>query len=135
MAEREFPIEFSTLTPDPRPRAWLVLPEGFEAEAEPDARSPYFDASPQALIEAFVAAALEEPRTRELRRDGLQVEIRQKSPVLRFRDYVTAQAVPAKGGGALAVYSRAVVGFWDLNVNRKRVERWIAATKEKLASS
>lgn len=135
MAEREFPIEFSTLTPDSRPRAWLVLPEGFEAEAEPDARSPNFDAPPQALLEAFVEAALDEPRTRELRRDGLQVEIRQKSPVLRFRDYVTAQALPANGGSALAVYSRAVVGFWDLDVNRKRVERWIAATKEKLATS
>lgn len=135
MADRPFPIDFATFKTDPRPRCWLVLPEGVKAQAEADAGSPHFDVPPEALLDAFVAAALCEPRTSELRREGLQVEILQKSPVLGFRDYVTAQAMPEDGGSALAVYSRAVVGYWDLNVNRKRVERWIEKTAERLQVS
>lgn len=133
MVDRPFPIDFASFRTDPRPRCWLVLPPGFDAEAEADARSPHFDAPPEALLQAFVETALCEPRTSELRREGLQVEILQKSAVLGFRDYVTAEAMPGENGGsALAVYSRAVVGYWDLNVNRKRVERWIAKTKDRL---
>lgn len=134
MADRPFPIDFAVLTTDPRPRRWLVLPEGFQAQADTDAQSPHFDVPPEALLEAFVAAALAEPRTSELRREGLQVEIVQKSAVLGFRDYVTAGAMSAQGGSALAVYSRAIVGFWDLDVNRKRIERWIAKTAERLSA-
>jgi len=132
MAERPFPIEFFSLEPDERPRAHLVLPEDVTAQAEPDALSPHFDASPERLLDAFVAAALSEPRTRELRREGLQVELEQKTAILKFRDYIITEAVARGEGAQLAVYSRSAVGYWDLNVNRKRVEHWLEKTKARL---
>ena len=132
MAQRPFPIDFATLTPDPRPRRYLVLPEGFSAEAEPDRTSPRFEAGPERLLEAFVATALEDKRTEEVRREGLQVELMQKSKILRFRDFITAEAVDSGEGAQLAVYSRAVVGQWDMNVNKKRIERWLEKTRERL---
>lgn len=133
MADRPFPIDFSTLDPDPRPRRHLVLPEGYSARAEPDATSPEFETDPQTLLETFIEVALSEPRTEELRREDGQVELVQRSPVLKFRDFITAEAVARNSGSALAIYSRAVVGYWDLGVNRKRVERWLEKTRERLS--
>lgn len=132
MTGRPFPIDFSTLEPDTRPRTWLVLPSGFDAKAACDEASPHFTADPETLLEAFIEAALSEPRTELVRREGLQAEIRQESKVLKFKDYVTVEARAHGDGSELAVYSRSMVGFWDLNVNRKRVRRWIEMTQKRL---
>jgi uncharacterized protein (DUF1499 family) len=128
MADRPFPIDFSTLKPDTRPRRYLVLPPGFSAAAEPDAVSPVFDAAPQAVLEAFRDVALAAPRTRLTNEGGGQLEVVQKSAVFRFPDYVTVAAVSVEGGAGLCVYSRAVVGQYDFNVNKKRVEDWLEQT-------
>lgn len=125
MTDRPFPIDFSSLEPDPRPRTWLVLPSGFDGAAAPDDTSPHFELDAEALLEAFIKAATSEPRTELVRREGLQAEIVQTSRILKFKDYLTVEARPHGDGSELAVYSRSMVGFWDLNVNRKRVERWI----------
>ncbi|MGJ3232996.1 MAG: DUF1499 domain-containing protein [Oceanicaulis sp.] len=132
MAERDFPIDFSTLTPDTRPRRWLVLPPGFAAAAEPDARSPLFDAAPEAVLAAFRETALAASRTTLTQEGGGQLEFVQKSAVFRFPDYVTVAAARVEGGTGLCVYSRAVVGRYDFNVNKKRVEAWLDETRARL---
>ncbi|CAN0310400.1 unnamed protein product, partial [Chrysoparadoxa australica] len=50
MAERPFPLDFATLVPDARPRRWLVLPEGFAADASPDQDSPGVEQPSEALL-------------------------------------------------------------------------------------
>jgi len=132
MAERPFPIDFSTLTPDTRPRRWLVLPAGFTAAATPDATSPVFQAPPETVLQTFRETALAHARTELTNAAGDQVEIVQKSAVFRFPDYITAQAVETGRGTGLCVYSRAAVGRYDFNVNKKRVEAWLEETGRRL---
>ncbi len=133
MADRPFPIDFSTLIPSSRPNRWLVLPEGFDAAATPDQTSPVWaGAEPDALLEAFKAAALSAARTQLVREEAGQIELVQRSLVFRFPDYITAQAVAAEGGAALCVYSRSTLGYSDLGVNAKRVQAWLAAVPNPL---
>jgi uncharacterized protein (DUF1499 family) len=132
MADRPFPLDFSTLVPDSRPRRWLVLPEGLKASAEPDQSSPVFAVAPAALLDAFKAFALEQPRVQLVREGEGQVELVQRSKVFRFPDYITVEAFEAEGGSALAIYSRAVIGYSDIGVNRKRITAWLEALKAQL---
>jgi len=132
---RPFPLAFSTLQPDPRPRRWLVLPPGYHAEAAPDEESPVFNASPDAVLSALLEAAQAEPRVELLRQEAGQAELVQRSLVFRFPDYVTVQAVACEPGAALCLYSRAVIGYSDLGVNRKRAQRWIAAAARRLGQA
>ena len=132
MAQRPFLIDFAALVPDPRPRRWLILPPGFAGAAVPDEESPVFAASPAPLMEAFTHAALAAPRTRLVREAGAQKEFVQRSRVFRFADYVTVEAFAAEGGATLAIYSRAVLGYSDLGVNRRRVRAWLAETARRL---
>lgn len=132
MAERPFPLDFSGLEPDRRPRRWLVLPPGFTGKADPDAVSPVFEQGPEAVLEAFRDTALSASRTQLTNEGGGQLEFVQKSAVFKFPDYITVAAVAVEGGTGLCVYSRAAVGRYDFNVNRKRVEAWLEETGRRL---
>jgi len=132
MAEQAFPIDFAALKPDTRPRRWLVLPPGFSAAATPDAWSPVFDAPADDVLTAFRAVALSAARTELTNEGGGQLEIVQKSALFKFPDYVTVAAAPGEGGTGLCIYSRAVVGRYDFNVNRKRVTAWLEETAGRL---
>ena len=126
MSERPFPIDFASLQVDPKPHTWLVLPEGFQSTATPDAICPVYEEGPDALLERFIATGLSEPRTEIVRREGLQVELCQKSLVFRFPDYITVEAMAQNSGSALAIYSRSQMGYSDLGVNGKRITRWLS---------
>ncbi len=132
MADRPFPLNFSTLVPDTRPRRWLVLPEGFKATVAPDQTSPVFNVAPDALLAAFKAYAQEQPRVSLVREGEGQVELVQRTKLFRFPDYITAEAFDVEGGAALAIYSRAVIGYSDIGVNRKRITAWLEALKSRL---
>lgn len=135
MTDRPFPIDFQTLVPDSRPRRWLVLPDGFAAAARPDQSSPVFAAEPEALLAAFEAAALGNPRVTRTRQGGGQVEFVQRSAVFRFPDAVTVQAVAVAGGSALCAYSRAAIGHYDFRVNERRLKAWMEAAQARLAQA
>lgn len=133
MTQRPFPLDFATLVPDTRPRRWLVLPDGFDAQAQADQTSPIYAGTAAQVQAAFVALALGEPRTETVREAEGQVELVQRSKVFRFPDYITLQAFDVAGGAALAIYSRAVIGYSDMGVNRKRIVAWLDALSAKLA--
>lgn len=133
MADRTFPLDFATLVPDARPRRWLVLPSEFEAVASPDQDSPVFELTPEAVLDAFKAVALAAPRVTLVREEAGQIELVQRSKLFRFPDYITVQAFEAQGGAALAIYSRAVIGYSDMGVNRKRIRAWLESLQAALA--
>jgi uncharacterized protein (DUF1499 family) len=132
MPDRPFPIDFATLDTGPKPNTFLVLPEGFEAAAEPDLKSPVFEVEPARLLEAFKETALAAPRTAVVREGDGQIELVQRSAVFRFPDYITAQAAPAEGGSALCIFSRSKIGYSDLGVNAKRIKAWLEALSARL---
>lgn len=130
-------MDFKTLQLTPKPNQFLVLPEGFEAAAEPHARSPVFAVAAEMLAEAVKRVALAEPRTTLLSGDDAagRYEFVQRSALFRFPDVVSVEIVPeGEGRACLAVYSRAKVGYSDFGVNRKRIERWLSALKAELPS-
>ncbi|MBL4544816.1 MAG: DUF1499 domain-containing protein [Oceanicaulis sp.] len=73
------------------------------------------------------------PRVALVRAEAGQIELVQRSKLFRFPDYITAQAFETQGGAALAIYSRAVIGYSDMGVNRKRIKAWLESLQAALA--
>ncbi|WP_162906533.1 DUF1499 domain-containing protein [Algihabitans albus] len=123
------------MTPPKSPNWHLVVPNGW-AHTHALGRAPRFDVPLDLLREALVAVAAQEPRCHLLALDqeARQAEFEQKSRLFGFADRIVVEFV-ALGNGAstLALYSYSLKGYWDLGVNRKRLERWLAALPSQVA--
>lgn len=121
-------IAFETLVRRPHPNQYLVAPAGL-CTTPIDAESPDFPVPVAILEAAWRAVAAAEPRLEEVRADPamMQTDYVARSAVFGFPDLVTIRFV-ARGPdrASLAIYSRSVVGRWDLGANRRRVRRWLA---------
>lgn len=129
-----FPLDFRNLVRPGLPVDYLMLPPRFECAAEPNAESPVFSASPDALRQAWLELMAAAPRTVQLNGgpEGLQLQFVQRSAVFRFPDFIWVEFLPAGDGAALAVYSRARFGVTDFGVNRKRIEAWVKRLEARL---
>lgn len=128
--------DFSTLRRHRRPNDYLILPDDLQSPAAPDRWSPVFPVSRDGLGLLVKRVALAEPRTvlLESDEDGCHFEFRQRSKIFRFPDFVTVECHHAADDqSTIAVWSRSRYGISDRGVNRKRVERWIAAIEARLA--
>ncbi len=121
------PLEFASLVPPRRPNACLALPDGHSGQAH--LRTPPLAAAPAAVFAALLALGDSEPRTTRLAAwpERRQAQWVVRSALLRFPDLVVAEARPAGEGTALFLYSRSLLGWSDLGVNRARLARWLAA--------
>ena len=115
----------------PEEGGWLIRPEGGHGAA------PDFDTDAVTLLSAFDAIARTEPRTTRLAGSPEEGRITyvSRSRLWGFPDYTTVQAVPLDNGTTLAVHGRLRFGRSDMGVNRARVERWLGALHESLAST
>lgn len=98
--------------------------------------APVFDATPQAVMEAFDAVAMATPRVTRLAgsvAEG-QATYVARSLVWGFPDYVTVKVLPEPetGKATVAVLSRQRFGAYDWGVNRDRVEAWLGAVEDRL---
>ncbi|MGQ0677956.1 MAG: DUF1499 domain-containing protein [Rhodospirillales bacterium] len=122
----------------PRPGQFnhgLVCAKGLTA-APPQADGPVFQASAGRLLEAARRVAAKRLNVAEAASDPAigQVVFVQRTAFLRFPDIVRVQAIPAPGGQtALAVFCRAVYGFYDFGVNRRRARSWARAIAREMA--
>lgn len=133
------PVDFAGLVPADRPNWALACSPGRCPGAPVD---QVIVAGPFAVPPAEVAAALvevmaAEPRTEALAAQDLaggerQRHFVQRSRVFGFPDLVTVSFWAGPDGTAIAVYSRAVYGYGDFGVNRRRVERVLAALHRRL---
>lgn len=110
-----------------RPNEARILPPGAPGEG---IASPVFAMTPEALLRRFDAAAMADARVTRLAGgpEALFATYVQRSAIFGWPDYISARAVEAEGGAALAVWSRSRYGYSDMGVNRARLERWLAAT-------
>ena len=118
-------IDLATARPTGKPNCCLVLPKGWGV-GPAHQESPVFSADAKTLAQAAARILTATPRTEILARspDGLQIEAAERSRLFRFVDRISLRAAPAgPDRSALALFSRSLVGYWDLGVNRKRVER------------
>lgn len=113
-----------TLTRSTNPNN-LLLASGRD---EADGPAPVWDATPEALMEAFDEVALGADRTTLLAGSvaDLHATYLQRSMLMGYPDFISVKAMPAEGGGAsLAIYSRSKYGRSDLGVNAARVSAWL----------
>ncbi len=128
-------IGFEQLKLKPTPNQYLVCPQGL-CIAKPHAEAPTFDVSVGELQEVWLELVNESDSTTLLSRDDTirQFDFETLTPLVGFPDTATVRFLPVPGGGStLAIYSRSHYGRSDLGANKKRVDRWLALVRERLA--
>lgn len=123
-------IDFAQFKLNRKPNQFLMAPDGVCQNAQPHIASPVFDESPESLLQRVRGVALAGARTTESAEHATSVQtvFVAKSKIFRFPDVIDVMAVPAgEGKSALAVYSRAQIGYRDFGVNKARIEGWLAA--------
>lgn len=129
------PVDFATLTLSGKPNQYLVCPADLCAAA-PHAEPPVFDVPAPTLAEAWAEVVARQPRVRRLAEDAaaLQYDYVQRSALWRFPDLVTVRFIAVSPEtSTVAVFSRAIYGYGDLGVNRKRVTAWLRLLGEAVA--
>jgi uncharacterized protein (DUF1499 family) len=126
-----------TSTGTGNPNWYRMVPIDAQVDRDPnrDALAPTFSVSAAALASAFDAVAKAEDRVEVIAgsaADGF-VTYMQRSLLFGFPDFVSVTFIDLPDGGStLGIFSRARDGKSDLDVNKKRVTRWIDATQARL---
>jgi len=122
------PLEFASLVLRRSPNTCLATPAwhpGFR-----HVETPLYPVSPARLHTVIAGMAAAFPRTHAYgewasRHQSQWVE---RTALMNYPDIIVAEAVAGPQGGAgLFLYSRSLLGWSDLGVNRARVERWLGA--------
>ena len=127
-------IDFKTLTRTERPNQYLVCPDNV-CTAKPDATSPVYTVPATTLRDRWLTMVAQQPRVQQVNvsQDGLQYDFLQRSRLMRFPDSITVRFIPLSDTtSTLAIYSRSHYGYSDWQVNRQRVEAWLAALQRAL---
>ncbi|MEQ9643182.1 MAG: DUF1499 domain-containing protein [Alphaproteobacteria bacterium] len=124
-------IDFATLQKTDRPNQYLVCPRDLCA-ATPDRDAPVYAVPASDLRDALLAAVAGEPRVRLLVADAEAgyYEFEQTSRFLGFPDTITVQVFGRDNDtSTLAIYSRAHYGYRDFDINKTRIDAWLAKLK------
>jgi uncharacterized protein (DUF1499 family) len=121
-------LDFAELQPRKRPNWYLVAPPGLCRHATPHRAAPVFPFDRASLITRVHTLLSREPQIAVLESsaDGGRMRLVQRTPIMRWPDYVDIAVLDAEGGSTLAIYSRSKFGYRDFGANRKRVEGWLA---------
>ena len=122
------------------PARWHVDPATVQLSGKPNdhliagADAVTLDAPPQRVAAALHEIALAEPGTRLIAGSPGEAWMTYvvTSRLMGFPDYVSVRVEPQGGGSRLSAYSRARIGYSDMGVNRARLERWIAALRQRV---
>jgi uncharacterized protein (DUF1499 family) len=124
-------IDFAGLVRATSPNCFLVAPEGLCKASRADEIAPVFAVPAATLRQAFLRVALAKPRVSHVLKDdaGLYDNLVVVSALFRFPDLVGVRFIDlGDGRSTLALYSRSVVGHWDIGVNRSRSLAWLRET-------
>lgn len=118
--------DFETLKRPRSPNTFLLAPDGLCNNTAPDQVAPIFTMQPSDLSRKLRGVVDSEESWKDLSvsQDGLKMRFVAVSPLLRFRDDVSVEILPAAsdpGQSTLAIYSASRIGHSDLGANRKRV--------------
>ena len=104
------------------------------ASVEPDTPARTYPVPTDELAAAFDAVATADERVVVVAGSASagHVTYVQRSKAMAFPDYVSVRFLEADGGSTISVFSRARYGYRDFDVNRQRVERWLAAVGERV---
>ena len=129
------PVDPTSVARTGRPNDFLICPAGACAAAA-DVPAASFAAPPEAVLAAWREVIEAAPRTAvvALDEDELALQAEQRSALLAFVDTIAVRVLALPDGrSSYAAYSRSETGYWDLGVNRRRLEAWAAAVERRLA--
>lgn len=100
--------------------------------------NPVFDVPAAQLWQTWLTVAARQPRTKVIALDNehrRSVHI-QRSRVFRFSDRIRAEIVEfGQNRSGITIDSRALLGYYDLGVNRLRVHAWLAELRRELSGT
>jgi uncharacterized protein (DUF1499 family) len=129
----DFPLDFARFRKINRPNQFLALPAGFASAEKPDTTSGVFNATVDQVRDAWLEVVRGAPRVSGVRQLEGQIEAIQRTALVGFPDWITAQPVDLGDGTAsICVFSRSKYGLRDFGVNEKRVLEWLALLASKL---
>lgn len=135
--------DFAQLALPDRPNRWLVAPmDHHGVRARPDQPAPVYGVAAPPLAEAWRTVVEAEPRTDvvAVSADGLRIEATQRSALFGFTDDISAMVIPLEPAAdgtprsTVAVYSRSRLGYWDLGVNRERLQSWLTKLEQNVSN-
>ena len=120
------------------PNWYRMVPADAQVDRDPkrDAAPPTFQASAAEVGAAFDAVATSEARVEVIAGSAAAgfVTYVQRSQLFGFPDFISVKFIDLPSGGStIAVFSRARDGKSDLDVNKKRVTRWVEQTQSRIA--
>jgi uncharacterized protein (DUF1499 family) len=124
------PVRFDRLRRRATPNDALLCPLATCPNAKSDFAPKTYDMPPSALLTQLTVVAMSEPNTGALYCLPCETRARfvQYSRIMRFPDTIDVEVFPVGAEqSTLAIYSRSLVGYSDLGVNRARIARWLAA--------
>jgi uncharacterized protein (DUF1499 family) len=126
------PLDFATLQLPASPNTCLLTPSVAPGQGHLH-RDP-LPASPEAVMAALDRVAAGMPRTFQLARFPArnQAQWVVRSALMNYPDIVVAEAAQVAGGTGLWLYSRSLIGWSDMGVNRARVMAWLEALEAAL---
>lgn len=125
-------LNFATLQLPASPNTCLLTPSVAPGQGHLH-RDP-LPASPEAVMAALDRVAASMPRCFPLARFPVRNQAKWvvRSALMNYPDIVVAEAAPVAGGTGFWLYSRSLIGWSDLGVNRARVMAWLEALEAAL---
>lgn len=130
-------MDWGYLAPPDQPNNWLLGPDT-EQFLYRDELSPMINIPAARLADTWVEILRDQPRTEivAMGKDGKRIEAIQRSLVFGFVDRISSQVFQISDQqSTIAIYSRATSGYWDLGVNRRRVQSWLQLLEQRLDQS
>ena len=126
------PVDFATLQLPASPNTCLLTPSVAPGQGHLQ-RDP-LPTSPEAVMAALDRVVAGMARTYPLARFPVrnQAQWVVRSALMNYPDIIAAEAASVEGGTGLWIYSRSLIGYSDLGVNRARVMAWLAALEAAL---
>jgi uncharacterized protein (DUF1499 family) len=126
-----------TSTGTGNPNWYRMVPADAQVTRDPkrDAVPPTFSVSAGELAAAFDSVALADDRVEVLAGSASAgfVTYVQRSLLFGFPDFISVRFIDLPSGGStLGIFSRARDGKSDLDVNQKRVNRWVEQTEARV---
>lgn len=129
----DFPLDFARFRKIDRPNQFLALPSNYTSVQRPDATVRTFAANIDQVRDAWLEILRGEPRVSGIRQSDGQIEAVQRTPLVGFPDWITAQPIDiGNGQSSICVFSRSKFGIRDFGVNEKRGLAWLAQLAAKL---
>ena len=121
-------INFKDLVLKNTRNQYLVLPKNFISKSKPNLFSPVFKCNVNELQSVFIEFINSQNRIRNIVLDKKNYKFSciQFTRVFRFPDIIDFEFLSISiDYSSVAIYSRSRYGYYDFNVNKKRVMLWL----------